>query len=192
MPWKTQKQITFLTCTSGTLSVNWTPNLRRKLTSDFFICLAIQLQSADQIHINPSLLTPTNMDGTVYFMVLATAHGHFLPSKPLLSINTKETLPIQYSYMSFKEYLCNSHVYLLSNNTTNISYIKSIAGVTSWLNSNIVKDLWNTAVQYNIWFTITYLTRKLNKERYIASCFLNDGTEWEVSPSMFCCITDHH
>ena len=118
--------------------------------------------------------------------------GIFYHLELLSSINTEETLAIQYSYMSFKENLQNSYVYLLSNNTTTISYIKSIAGVTFELCSNIVEDLWNTAVQYNIWFKITYLTRKLNTERYIASCFLNDRTKWEVSPSMFCCITDHH
>ena len=67
-----------------------------------------------------------------------------------------------------------------------------MAGVISELCSNIVKDLWNTAVQYNIWFTITHLSRKSNTERYIASCFLNDKTEWEVSPFMFYCITHHH
>ena len=116
----------------------------------------------------------------------------FSPQELPLSINTKETLAIWYSYMSFKHHLKNKHVLLLSDNTMAISYIRSMGGMSSKLRTKIVRDLWNTAVENNTWFTITHIPGILNTESDIASRFLNDRTEWEISSSLFNKIKLHH
>ena len=87
--------------------------------------------------------------GWGYVFQSITANWNFSAAELPLSINTKETLAIWYGYMSFREYLKNRNVYLLSNNTTAICYVKSMGGMTLELHSNIVKDLWNTVVKNN-------------------------------------------
>ena len=94
------------------------------------------------------------------------AQGHFSPAEIPLSINTKETLAIWYGFMSFSKYLQNhgGHVLLLSDNTTAVSYVRKMGGMTSELCTKIVRDLWKEASDRNIWLSITHLAGILNFE----------------------------
>ena len=121
-----------------------------------------------------------------------TANGHFSPAELPLSINTKEILAIWYGYMSFNHLLKNTHMLLLSNNTTAVSYVWSMGGMSSELCTRIVRDFWNTAVRNNTWFSITHIPGNLNTKSDIASRFLNTRMEWEISPSLFNRIKCHH
>ena len=54
------------------------------------------------------------------------AKGHFSPLEQMFSINTKELLPILYGLCSFKNDINNSHLLLLSDNTTVVSYVRKM------------------------------------------------------------------
>ena len=57
------------------------------------------------------------------------AQGFFNDLEYVQSINTKETLAIYYSILSFLPYLHNQHVLIRSDNTTAVSYISKMGGM---------------------------------------------------------------
>ena len=116
-----------------------------------------------------------------------TAQGHFSPSELPLSINTKETLAIWYGFMSFANYLEHNggHMLLLSDNTTAVSYVQKMGGVTSELHTKIVRDLWQEATDRNIWLSISYLPGIQNSAADFVLRVLSDRTEWELNAAIF-------
>ena len=114
-----------------------------------------------------------------------TTNGHFSEAELPLSINTKETLAIWYGFSSFSHLLGNSHIKLLSDNTTMVSYVKCFGGMTSELRTKIVHDLWNKVASINSWLSISYPPGKLNTDSDTASRVLSERTEWHLSLTIF-------
>ena len=119
------------------------------------------------------------------------ANGHFSPAEQFFSINTKETLAILYGLRSFKSALKGHHILLQSDNTTAVSYIKRMGGMTSDLRMNIARDIWLESVENDCWLSVSFLPGVLNTEADIASCFLNERTEWMIAPILFKTICDN-
>ena len=121
-----------------------------------------------------------------------TANGHFSEAELPLSINTKETLAIWYKFSSFSHLLGNSHIKLLSDNRTAVSYIKCFGGMTYKLRTKIVCDLWNKAASINSWLSISNLPGKLNHESDTALRVPSEWMEWHLAPALFWKICKEH
>ena len=119
------------------------------------------------------------------------ANGHFSPAEQIFSINTKETLAILYGLRSFKSALKGHHILLQSDNTTAVSYVKRMGGMTSDLRMNIARDIWLESVENDCWLSVSFLPGVLNTEADIASRFLNERTEWMIAPVLFKTICDN-
>ena len=89
--------------------------------------------------------------------------------------------------MSFANYLEHNggHMLLLSDNTTAVSYVQKMGGVTSELHTKIVRDLWQEATDRNIWLSISYLPGIQNFATDFVLRVLSDRTEWELNAAIF-------
>ena len=112
-------------------------------------------------------------------------NGHFSVNEQGFSINTKETLAILYGLRSFHEHLRDNHLLIKSDNSTAISFVKKMGGMSSELRDKIAKDLWNFAIVHHLWLSITYIPSKENIEADVASRFLNKRTEWALELNIF-------
>ena len=113
------------------------------------------------------------------------AQGHFSEGELPLSINTKETLMIYYTFRSFINQLKGNHILLQSDNTTAISYIHKMGGMQSELHTKIVTDLWHWAVTHDYWLSISHVAGINNINTDLASQVLNVRTKWQLLPSVF-------
>ena len=111
--------------------------------------------------------------------------GYFLEAEKELSINTKETLAILYSYHSFNEFFKHNPVLVQSDSTCAICYVKNFGGMQSELCYKIVKDLWNCVIYNNSWLSISHISDQSNQDANWASHYLSPWTEWQVPPSIF-------
>ena len=102
------------------------------------------------------------------------AQGHFSEGELPLSINTKETLAIYYTFRSFLHQLKGNHILLQSDNTTAISYVCKMGGMQSELRTKIVTDLWHWAVANDCWLSISHVTGIDNVDADLASRVLNE------------------
>ncbi len=53
--------------------------------------------------------------------------------------------------------LINLHVLVQSDNTTAVSYVKKMGGTEHGLRNQFALDLWNFAIEHNIWLPITHI-----------------------------------
>ena len=113
------------------------------------------------------------------------AQGFFSTSKLPLSINSKETLAIWYCLRAFQPLLHFSHVLVLSDNTTTISYVHNMGGMSSELRNKITRDIWTYAVQNHIWLSISHIPGVENVDADLASHVLNPHTEWSLPQNVF-------
>ena len=119
------------------------------------------------------------------------AQGFFLPAERDLSINTKETLAIWYSFQSFKSMIKNCHLLIESDNTTAVAYICDMGGMKLDLCNKIAADVWDLADDFNTTLSITYLLGKFNGEADMASRILSCRTEWALPQVWFDKLCTH-
>ena len=105
------------------------------------------------------------------------------------SINTKETLAVFYAIKSFRSQLANQHVLIKSDNTTAISFIAKMGGMSSELCDKIAVDAWNSILQMNSWLSIAYIPSRDNIDADITSRLLCEHTQWTLETNVFTAIT---
>ena len=74
---------------------------------------------------------------------------------------------------------------MFSDNTTAISYVKNMGGMSSELRDKIAADIWNFVLSQNMWISITHIPGVQNVEADWASRTLNERTEWSLFPTVF-------
>ena len=109
----------------------------------------------------------------------------FSPAEYLLSINTKETLAIYYSILSFKNKPSNCHFLIQSENTSACSYIFKFEEMSSELRDKIAKDIWELVVDMNSWLLISHITGVDNCSANGTSHIINICLEETCSASAF-------
>ena len=136
---------------------------------------------------NPHLVLYTDSSSYAWggFFQGQYCQGYFTDAEKQLSINTKETLAILYSYCSFKEFFHHNPVLVQSDSTCAITYVKNFGGMPSALRSKIVKDLWECVVDNDSWLSISHISGVSNREADWASRFLSVRMEWHLAPSIF-------
>ena len=111
--------------------------------------------------------------------------GFFSERQLPFSINSKETLAVWYSILSFRSKLINKHCLVLSDNKMTISYVSHMRGMQSELRDKICRDIWNFIFDNNMWLYISFIPGKQNLDADFASCQLNPTTEMAVPEEVF-------
>ena len=129
----------------------------------------------------------TDASGYAYgsFFQQQICQGFFSAKERALSINTKETLAVWYSLLSFRDSLKGWHVKIYSDNVTCISYVSSMGGMKSELRDKICWDIWSFVFENNMWLSISFIAGRDNQNADFASRCLNENTEFEISQDLF-------
>ena len=82
-----------------------------------------------------------------------------------------------------------SHVRVMSDNTTSISYINNKGGIKSKDLNALAKDIWLWCSNRNLWISAAHIP---GLDNYVADSMsrkFNDAIEWQLNPKFFTDIT---
>ena len=146
----------------------------------------LQFSTAPIRRDNPTIVLYSDASGYGYgsFCEGEYCQGFFSEKELPLSINSKETLAVWYSILSFRSKLKNRHCLALSDNKIVISYISHTRGMQSELRDKICRDIWNFIFD-NMWLSISFVPGQKNLDSDFASCQLNPATEMTIPDEVF-------
>ena len=99
-------------------------------------------------------------------------------------INYLELLGAWLTVQSFCKEIKNTHIKLLSDNTTAIAYINNMGGTKEKCNE-LAHQIWLWCIEQNNWLTATHLPGKLNTTADKESRSVHDNTEWKLNCKLF-------
>ena len=136
---------------------------------------------------NPQVTLLTDASGYAYggYLNGIYCQGFFSEHEMPLSINSKETLAVWYSILSFRDKLIGKHLLVLSDNKTCISYVSKMGGMQSELRDKICRDIWNFVFNNNMWLSISFIPGRENWDADLASRQLNPLTELTLLQELF-------
>ena len=119
----------------------------------------------------------------------SVTHGFFDVMERAESINTKETLAIWYSLLSFLPALRNHHILIRSDSATAISYVSKFSGMNDLRRDLIARDIWQLAHDNNFWISISFIPGHENIESDAESRAGNPFLEYTLPKDAFIAIT---
>ena len=103
-------------------------------------------------------------------------------------INLKELTAIWFTLTSLCRDCKNTHIRVLTDNTTALAYINKKGGRIQSLN-DMARQIWLWAHKQNIWLSAVHLPGKLNVEAdSLSRTHYGTETEWKLAPEVFKCI----
>lgn len=108
-----------------------------------------------------------------------------------MHINELELLAIKSSLKAFFSGFKNSHIGIKSDNTTAVSYINSMGGMTSKLLNSISIEIWQWCFHRDIVISAKHITGIKNFQADQLSRQFSDSKEWMLKPDVFS-RTCHH
>lgn len=137
---------------------------------------------------NPKIVLQTDASSNGWGAVLSDVKtgGRWNSSEKENHINYLELLAIYYALKSFQVELNNySHVKILTDNTTAVSYLNKMGGIKSQKCNDIAKQIWLWAISQDLWLTAAHIAGKDNCQADIQSRKFNDQTEWQLQTDIF-------
>ena len=120
-----------------------------------------------------------------------TAGGLFTESEALLHINAKELLGAYFSLKAFCKTEYNTHVQLLVDNVTAVSYVREMGGAHSSVCNKIPCQIWEWAIQHNIWLSIAHVPGFSSIDADRESRHFHKETEWQLKSAVFQHVVTH-
>ena len=101
----------------------------------------------------------------------------------------KELLAIFYAIRSLQPFFTGNHIMICSDSVSAIKYVQDMGGMTNLKMDLMARDLWNFAVEHNLWLTCNYVK---SAENYAdaGSRVLSTRTEWTLLMTTFHQICD--
>ncbi|XP_018377926.1 PREDICTED: uncharacterized protein LOC108770722 [Trachymyrmex cornetzi] len=112
-------------------------------------------------------------------------HGFWSDSDKLHHINFLELLAAFFGLQCFALELRNCNILLRIDNTTAISYINRMGDVRFKKLSNLAKSIWRWCEDRELFIFASYISSKDNADADFESRRLGDGTEFELSETVF-------
>ena len=100
-------------------------------------------------------------------------------------INYLELLAVKLAPSSLLDARNNIHVRVMSDNNTAVSYINSMGGCRSLECNSIAKDIWDWAIDKDIWLSAAHIPGSSNIDADQLSRNLNLDLEWMLSAPIF-------
>lgn len=111
--------------------------------------------------------------------------GRWTQSESLKHINYLEILAIYYALQALHDLVKNTHIKILTDNSTAVSYINNMGGVKSDDCNLISKKIWIWCIKHNIWISCSHIAGKKNIEADKKSRIFNDDLEWQLNLIFF-------
>jgi ribonuclease HI len=147
----------------------------------------IYIQKRDISHGVPEkiLNTDASLQGWGAVMLSEKIGGRWTQSESLKHINYLEILAIYYALQAFHDLVKNTHIKILTDNSTAVSYINNMGGVKSDDCNLISKKIWIWCIKHNIWISCSHIAGKKNIEADKKSRIFNDDLEWQLNLIFF-------
>ena len=111
--------------------------------------------------------------------------GPWNAMEKLMHINVKELKAVFLTLKTFCGDKTDVHIRLKIDNMTSVSYINKQGGKKPFLNS-IARDIWQWAIDRNIWLSATHIPGVLNESADKASRLSYElETEWQLNTEVF-------
>ena len=111
--------------------------------------------------------------------------GHWSPEEQKFHINYLELKAILLSLFSVARDWNNCHVRIRSDNTTAVSSINKQGSTHSKACNDITRQIWEFAVERDIWISAVHIPGTENSEADSASREFKDETEWTLRRDLF-------
>ena len=111
--------------------------------------------------------------------------GRWNVSEKECHINELELRAIDFGLKSLCGNLNNKHILIKSDNVTAVAYVRNMGGCKSINCDKIATEIWEWAIERNIWLTITHIEGRLNTDPDALSRIFDDKTEWMLNPILF-------
>ena len=101
------------------------------------------------------------------------------------NINVLELKAIEigiYTYFKYKNF---THIRVMCDNITAISYINNMGGIKSNTCNDIAIRIWQFAIKNKFWISAAHIPGIHNTEADKQSRILEDTTEWQLNPDIF-------
>ena len=113
-----------------------------------------------------------------------TFSGQWKEQEKNLHINLKELLAVKYCLFHIFDQSSNICIKVLTDNTTTMHYIGNMGGKILPCHE-ITREIWEWAIQRNIWLISCFIPGKFNVAADKLSRLLNETTEWSLSQKYF-------
>jgi hypothetical protein len=118
------------------------------------------------------------------------ASGRWSSDEIHLHINVLELKAILFSLLSLFKDIQNSHIRVLSDSSTAVSYINNFGGVKSIQCHRVSKEIWLWAIANNNHLSAEHLPGSQNAIADRASRVFDDNTEWEIPLTYYNKLTE--
>ena len=146
------------------------------------------LESFNTIRIgNPSFTITTDASTTGWGAVFKNTStvGQFSITETLMHINVLELKAILFGLRSLCDHICDSHIKILSDNTTAVHCINNMGSCRSVDCDKIVKLIWDWAIKRRLWLSSAHIPGRLNREADEESRKTELRIEWQLNRTIF-------
>ena len=124
------------------------------------------------------------------------ANGRWHVDELEFSINYLELLAVFNALKSLFALSSNLHLQFQCDNTSAVSYINNMGGMTSFEMDKLAGEIWQWCLDRNIYISATHLSGSENLtadflSRNFLSRKFSDSTEWQLKPEIFDRICSH-
>ena len=110
--------------------------------------------------------------------------GHWNAEENEMHINYLELLAVWFTLQSFCRHAQNSHIRVMSDNTTTIAYLNHMGGTKEPCNT-LAREIWQWCYSSNNIITSAHLPGRLNIDADTESRSIHDNMEWKLNPRLF-------
>lgn len=120
-----------------------------------------------------------------------TVGGRWTLTESKMHINKLELLAFKFSLKAFFSSFKNCHIGIKSGNTTAVSYINFMGGMTSKLLNSISIEIWQWRIHRDIVISAKHIPGIENVQADQLSRQFSDSKEWMLKPDIFSRICNH-
>ena len=118
------------------------------------------------------------------------ANGRWTDLEQKQNINVLELLAAKFALFSFCKSSIPSHIRLMLDNTTAVSYINHQGGTISVACNKVSRDMWEWAEQNHTWISAAHVPGTINTIADSESRQFDDDTEWSLTDTIFSIIVN--
>ena len=133
--------------------------------------------------------TDASLLGWGAFLGQKTAGGRWSNVEKEHHINYLELKAVLLGLQSLCSSVSNSHVKVLTDNTTAVAYIRNMGGTRSIECNEMAREIWLWCKEKQIWLSVSHIPGVDNVLADAASRVLDDTTEWELQEAIYAKIT---
>lgn len=145
----------------------------------------ISKRKIDRGKISQTLYTDASTRGWGASLDGNTTGGRWSASESHYHINYLELKAVYLGLQALCKNLNQSHIKVLTDNTTAVAYIRNMGGSHSLPCNQMAREIWEWCIPRGVWITVSHIPGKDNIVADRASRIFDDSTEWKLDSNIF-------